>query len=125
MNHRQRTVDNLRAFGIGTADAAALVRASATLSTWGDHECNGVIQRDDETGIPYWWNPDTGRRIGRTADREKGALNRAKRIAASYGLQVYHQGDPRGCALYLLRPGDVPAGADPGAYYSRGIAVIP
>jgi hypothetical protein len=28
-----------------------------------------------------------------------------------------------GAALYILRPGDVTAGADIDAYYSRGIAV--
>ena len=38
-------------------------------------------------------------------------------------LSAYVQGDPRGAAVYILRPGDVPAGADPDAYYSRGLAV--
>jgi hypothetical protein len=38
-------------------------------------------------------------------------------------LSAYIQGDPRGAALYILRPGDVPAGADVDAYYSCGIAV--
>lgn len=38
-------------------------------------------------------------------------------------LTFYHQTDPRGCALYIIRPGDVPEGEDVSAYYSRGIAV--
>lgn len=38
-------------------------------------------------------------------------------------LSYYIQTDPRGCALYILRPGDVPDGADAGSYYSRGIAI--
>jgi hypothetical protein len=38
-------------------------------------------------------------------------------------LAFYHQGDPRGCALYVLRPNDVPAGESADSYYSRGIAV--
>jgi hypothetical protein len=38
-------------------------------------------------------------------------------------LTAYVQTDPRGAALYVLRPGDVPDGADVSAYYSRGIAV--
>ncbi len=38
-------------------------------------------------------------------------------------LGYYVQGDPRGCALYILRPGDVPEGAEVDRYYSRGIAV--
>ena len=39
------------------------------------------------------------------------------------GLSAYVQTDPRGVALYILRPGDVPEGGDVDAYYSRGIAV--
>lgn len=38
-------------------------------------------------------------------------------------VDAYVQTDPRGCALYILRPGDVPAGAETDSYYSRGIAV--
>lgn len=44
-------------------------------------------------------------------------------IAAAHGMAIYHQGDPRGCALYLIRPGDVPEGEDVAAWYSRGIAI--
>lgn len=57
-------------------------------------------------------------------DREAGALKRLAAIMARYpSLSSYIQGDPRGCALYILRQGDVPAGCDVGAYYSRGLAV--
>ena len=73
-------------------------------------------------------------------DRERGALKRLARIMDRYApLSFYVQGDsrhvlssawqvcrnciPRGAALYVLRPGDVPAGEDPSCYYSRGIAV--
>jgi hypothetical protein len=38
-------------------------------------------------------------------------------------LSAYIQGDPRGAALHILRPDDVPAGEDVDADYSRGIAV--
>jgi hypothetical protein len=30
---------------------------------------------------------------------------------------------PRGAALYILKPGDVPEGEDVSAWYSRGVAV--
>ena len=110
-------------YGIGWEDLGQLLRASRTLSCWGEHECNGTIQRDEDTGIPYWWSPDTGERLSRAPDREVGALKRAERIAAEHGLTIYHQPDPRGCALYLLRPGDVPAGERAESYYTRGIAV--
>lgn len=122
---RRHTFSTLARMGISDNDAAELVRASATLHTWAEHECNGAIQRDDETGIPYWHSTYDGRRWHRTSDREAGAIKRASAIAARYGLTAYHQGDPRGCALYLVRPGDVPAGADIGSYYSRGVAVVP
>ena len=57
------------------------------------------------------------------ADLETSALKRAHAIAEAHGLVAYHQGDPRGCALYILRPGDVPEGQCASGYYDRGIAV--
>lgn len=122
--HRLRTFEELGALGFSFDEARALVRASATLSTWGEHECNGAIQRDEVTSRPYWYNTNTGKRIGRTSDRENGAVKRAQAIAARHGLIAYYQADPRGCALYIVRPDDVPAGADIGGYYSRGLAVM-
>ena len=38
-------------------------------------------------------------------------------------LSPYIQTDPRGAALYILRPGDVPEGQSADACYSRGICV--
>lgn len=38
-------------------------------------------------------------------------------------VQAYVQGDPRGAALYILRPGDVPEGGAADSYYNRGICV--
>ena len=38
-------------------------------------------------------------------------------------LSTFVQTDPRGAALYILRGGDVPAGAYVSAYYSRGICI--
>ena len=81
------------------------------------------IKRHVATGKPYWHNACSGAQCYRTPDREAGALKRAAAIAEAHGLTIYHQGDPRGCCLYLLRPGDVPEGSDPGSCYSRGIAV--
>ncbi len=122
--HRKNTYIQLDRLGIGEEDATALIRASMALHRWAERECNGEIQRDEETGKPYVYSAYDGRKLYATADREKGALDRAKKIATKYGLGLYHQTDPRGCALYLIRPGDVPAGADVDAYYSRGVAVV-
>ena len=41
----------------------------------------------------------------------------------AHDLKPYIQTDPRGAALYILRPDDVPAGKVPAAYYSRGICI--
>jgi hypothetical protein len=41
----------------------------------------------------------------------------------SGAVSAFIQTDPRGAALYILRPGDVPEGADVSAYYTRGIVV--
>ena len=38
-------------------------------------------------------------------------------------IKPYIQGDPRGAALYLIRPDDVPEGKNVESYYSRGVCV--
>lgn len=106
-------------------DAESLRRISMTLHRWYELECGvdgGGVERVD--GKAWWYNSFLGKRTHVVADRERGALKRLAKIMARYpSLQAYVQGDPRGCALYILRPGDVPAGADVSAYYSRGVAV--
>jgi len=58
------------------------------------------------------------------ADREAGAMRRLRRIMARYpALSFYIQGDCRGASLYILRPGDVPAGKHAESYYTNGISV--
>ena len=110
--------------GITEDDAKALRRISMTLQRWFEHECNGAIQRDDETNKPYWYNANTAKRSHAVSDREGGAMKRLKAIMARYpALSSYVQGDPRGCSLYILRPGDIPEGQHAESYYSRGLAV--
>ena len=124
----------LERLGITPDDALALRRISMTLHRWYELECgmgDGCIERDETTGVPYWYNANSRylgandrRAYSRIPDRERGALKRLGAIMARYPSVGYHvQTDPRGCALYILRPGDVPEGADPDAYYSRGVAV--
>jgi hypothetical protein len=137
----------LKNHGITQDEVDTLLRCQRVLHTWAEHECNGDIERDEVTGKCFWMNHDKDRRSTRTPDREAGALKRIAAILAPHapkqytadtcpgrpcgadcdhtspGLTFYHQGDPRGCCLYLLRPGDVPTGKDPGSCYSNGIAV--
>jgi len=128
--NRQEAV--LMGLGFTGEEAEKLRRISMTLHRWHENECgtdNGCIERDEATGVPYWHNADTGRRW-RIADREKGALKRLAAIIEARNerdeggaVASYVQGDPRGAALYIIRPGDVPAGEDVAAYYSRGVVV--
>jgi hypothetical protein len=136
--------DTLRALGFTSEETESLRRISMTLRRWHEMECgdgNGVIERDETTGRTYWRNanaryvdPRDPRACRPIPDRETGAKKRLAGILQDRNarmlplqspdkLTAYIQGDPRGAALYILRPGDVPEGESADAYYSRGICV--
>lgn len=121
------SVANLEKIGISRADAYQLRRISMTLHRWHELECgteHGYIQRNEANGRPYFVSSTGSGYRSPVADREAGAKRRLARILEAYPhLSAYVQTDPRGCALYILRPGDVPEGEDASAYYSRGVAV--
>lgn len=121
--NRHHMYSALESLGLTFDECEAIRRCSMTLHRWAEHECNGVIQRDETTEKPYVHSTHDGRKLYPCADREAGAIRRAEAIAKAHGLTIYHQGDPRGASLYILRPGDVPAGSDVDSCYSRGIAV--
>ena len=118
--------DTLRALGFTYDEIEALRRISMTLHRWHERECGdgrGCIDRDEKTGIPYWLDSFSNRHT-KIPDRETGALKKLALIMSKYPkLASYIQGDPRGAALYILRPGDIPKGADPDSCYNNGIAV--
>jgi hypothetical protein len=142
-NHQS---DTLQSLGFTADEAESLRRISMTLRRWFELECgdgNGCIERDEETQWTYWLNANTGRRY-RTPDRETGARKRLAKIMgarnARYlvasaewntkhdaptctGLAAYIQTDPRGAALYIIRPGDIPEGSAVDSCYTRGICV--
>jgi len=131
---RYEVLSRLEEAGISYEHANALRRISMTLSRWGELECgdgHGVIGRDEVTAKPYYYrsnhsyvDPHDPRARYRIADREKGALKRLQAIVAQYPEFVaYHQTDPRGCAVYLVRKSDVPEGTNIDSVYNRGIAV--
>jgi hypothetical protein len=141
---RVTQAQRLQTLGFTLAQADQLRRISVTLSRWYELECgtdsaclvrgrlvDGEFQYD-ERGQAFWeFAGVSGRgRYSRTADRERGAIKRLEAIMrdrqaepATLGVSYYLQTDPRGCALYILRPGDVAEGADVSACYSNGIAV--
>ena len=103
-------------------EANTLRRAEMTLHRWSEEECNGTIQRDEDTGKTYrvWTNGTTWA----TPDRETGALKRIAKIMAKHNaLTFYHQTDPRGCALYVIEKNRIPADTLLDAIYNRGFGV--
>jgi hypothetical protein len=138
------SVLRLRDAGIGLEDANALRRISMTLQRWHELECGdsndyaswAIVRGRKEAG--EFIHDDDGRpfeerHIHRgnakaiytaVADREAGAKKRLKAIMARYPeFAAYVQTDPRGCALYLVRKADVPAGEEMMCHYTKGIAV--
>lgn len=132
--------NTLMSLGFTQQEAESLRRISMTLHSWHERECgtdNGCIERDEETNKAYWLNSNTMKRYP-IRDMEAGAMNRLHAIISARNarpqvaqgddkydgnLSAYVQTDPRGAALYILRPGDVPAGESADGYYSRGICV--
>ena len=143
---QQQTLETL---GFTATESQTLRRISMTLSRWAENECEGLIERDENrNNRPFWSNPGTGQHfVAPVADKERGATTRLKTIVSTrnqrvitstiepttlqgclnqvldVSLSYYVQGDPRGAMVYILRPGDVPDGADVDSYYSRGVCV--
>jgi hypothetical protein len=117
----------LTEMGFHYDEAAALRRIELTLQSWGEAECGndrGCIERDETTGKPFFTydrGPNKPRGRYPVADREAGALRRLRDMVAARNARLglapsapdfliaYHQGDCRGCNLYLVRRSDVPA----------------
>ena len=116
----------LVSIGVEYHDAIELRRIAMQLHRWHEMECgdnHGCVEYDETTGKAYWLSSMSGRRSP-IVDRGKGARKRLAKVMARYpALSAYVQTDPRGAALFILRPGDVPAGEDVDSYYSRGVAV--
>jgi hypothetical protein len=138
-NKRQRQArffDMMTRVGFSADETITLLKAEGALQRWAEAECGTgtethtvSIERDETTGKPF--RRVQFRRAGQwkenrypVRDMEAAALRRVAAIAEAHpGMSFYHQGDPRGCALYLIRPGDVPTGERAESYYSRGIAI--
>lgn len=143
---REQMHERVLALGFTDAEFHQLRRISMTLHRWHEHECNGNIQRDgdDGEGNPRWYSQhsienDAKPRGRRIPDRERGALERLKRIVDDRNavvtmhsdvvpelspgfLHAYVQGDPRGAALYLV-PASELRGQPIESVYSRGVCI--
>lgn len=138
-----RLYDQLRAMGFTLEEAQALRRIEMTLSRWNELECGDgneygswAIERDEETEKPFMVHHHYLHGRGKDyvthtaiADRESGALKRLAKIVAARNAREadavvpYHQGDPRGCSLYIVRQSDIPPDGRIDSYYTRGIGV--
>lgn len=103
---RYEVMQRLERLGVSYDDAQALRRIAMTLHRWFEIECNGEIDRDEVTGVPYhhYGRGTKGPFLTvKAVDRETGARKRLAAILAKYpSLHAYVQTDPRGAALYIL-----------------------
>ena len=131
--------NTLMILGFTALEAEKLRKISMTLQRWHELECGtdgGCVERDD-AGKAFWRSQYSGK-LSPIADREKGAKKRLGHIIgmrntrewaflgwpmSQVEIKPYIQGDPRGAALYLIRPDDVPEGKNVDSYYSRGVCV--
>lgn len=112
----------LEGFGFTETEFDQLRRISMTLHRWAEHECNGDVEVDEDgkayrvhQGFPPSWKVVRYQ----IPNREAGALRRLAKILAQHpDFTYYHQGDPRGAALYLVRPDDIPVGSSLDSCYS-------
>ena len=128
-------IQRIVALGFTSGEARQLLRIEKTLHRWAEQECGDSndwaswsIERDEATNRPFRvTHPHkAGSKVRRESipDRENGALRRLASITARYPeIYGYHQTDPRGCALYLLRASDIRPGEQLDSIYSRGLAV--
>ena len=103
MRARAFNAAELAAAGIGAVDVVKLQRISRSLHRLDEAACNSELTARQET---------------RGDNLEKLAAN----IANAYGRLSYHQSDPRGWSLYLVKPEEL-GDYDIGAVYNRGMAI--
>lgn len=134
-----RLFSRLQSLGFTYDEAVSLRRIEMTLQRWAEAECGDSndycstgIERDEATGKPFRViRPHSSNKAQRYAveDREAGALRRLARIVAARNARnpndevvPYHQGDCRGCMLYLVTRTEL-AGMPIEQAYTRGLAV--
>ena len=126
---RLELIERLENLGFSFDEIQKLRRIEMTLQRWGEKECGDgsdwAIERDETTQKPFMVYHGEGKsRRYPTPDKETGALKRLGKIMQNHsGLLAYHQGDCRGCNLYILRKEDIREGESVDSIYSRGFSV--
>lgn len=122
-------VQALNRLGFTTAESFDLFKIERTLHRWHERECNGEIDRNENTGKVYGVFECHRRGPTRTRlpirDLEAAALRKLAVIMANKpSLLSYVQTDPRGVALYICEKERMPKFKySLEAYYSNGLAV--
>ena len=120
------TAHALALLGVSFYDCEQLARIARSLHRWNELLCgteDGHIERDEQTGKPSFVASRTRQRVP-IKDREKAGLRRLASIMAAYPtLVAYHQTDPRGASLWIVRREDIPLGRELSQYYTRGTPV--
>lgn len=124
-----RTVVALANLGFSAEAIRQLSRISTTLHHLAERQCNGEGWGPYEPGpngnyYPRWTDADEARAVKRTADLMRKAQEICDfAVEGQQNLLAYHQGDPRGCALYIIDRA-VLGKRDPAQHYSTfGVAV--
>lgn len=114
-----RYYSRMQAAGFTWSQADDIRRDAERIDTWNTHECNGTIQWAEEgqldhrkrklkAGRPYTVtgqddpHAPCGGRWSLTSDRYNPARERIEAAAATQGLAVRWQGDPRGWPVYIV-----------------------
>jgi hypothetical protein len=141
----------LEKLGFTYGESVSLRRIEMTLQRWAEQECGDsndycswAIERDEVTNKPYrvtyYHSQLMTEKVKRhaIADREAGALRRLHAIVQARNsrmdchplnsdyLIAYHQGDCRGCMLYLVTREQLTVDGkclDVDARYTNGLAV--
>ena len=111
-------------YGISRDDIEALRRIEMTLHRWSERECNGEVETDDAGRAWRCSHVAANDHRYRIPNREAGALRRLWGILDRYPrLSYYHQGDPRGCALYIYNVDAMGDRDQESNYSSVGVAI--
>lgn len=78
------TWDKTRDMEVAFSTYRRLVKIATSLHHLDEVDCNYGLNKRQET-------------------RQSNLMKKAEELANVIGLHAYHQGDPRGCSLYLVR----------------------
>ena len=128
---RYESIERAKRCGLSENDAVAIRRIALTLHRWFELECGDgdsnsswMIERDDNTQVPYfvrhvYRNGNSAVYRRRIPDREAGARKRLDKLMANYpSLRAWIQTDPRGGTIYLCKPEDATD-----SLYTRGVFI--